>query len=54
MHSPVNPDNPDEDFIDMVFLLHTCQFRILREALKEVETLDCVTKRPTLFRIENF
>ncbi len=54
MHSPVNPDNPDEDFIDMVFLLHTCKFKLLRDTLQKVEDLPCVKKRPNLFRIESF
>jgi len=54
MHSPVNPDNPDADFQDMVFLLHTCPFDKLRETLAEIEALDCVKARPTVFRIESF
>jgi len=54
MHSPINPDNPDEDFKDMVFLLHTCKFSKLRGALQKIEALDCVKERPTLFRIESF
>lgn len=53
-HSPVNPDNPDQDFVEMVFLLHTCKFAKLKDALKKVEQLDCVTERPTVFRIESF
>ena len=53
-HSPVNPDNPDADFVDMVFLLHTCKFSKLRDTLAKVEELDCVKARPTLFRIESF
>jgi homoserine dehydrogenase len=51
-HSPVNPDNPDQDFVDMVFLLHTCPFGLLRETLAKVEALDCLTARPVVFRIE--
>jgi len=53
-HSPVNPENPDQDFVDMVFLLHTCKFGKLKDALKKVEALECVTERPTVFRIESF
>lgn len=53
-HSPVNPDNPDQDFVEMVFLLHTCTFSKLKKALKQVELLECVTERPTVFRIESF
>lgn len=52
-HSPVNPDNPDADFVDMVFLLHTCPFGKLRVALQEVEGLDCVNSEPVVFRIES-
>jgi len=52
-HSPVNPDNPDADFVDMVFLLHTCPFGKLQAALAEVEKLDCVNSTPVVFRIEN-
>ena len=52
-HSPVNPDNPDQDFVDMVFLLHTCSFGLLRETLAKVEALDCLTERPVVFRIES-
>lgn len=51
-HSPVNPDKPDAEFVDMVFLLHTCPFGKLKKALKKIETLDCVTDRPVVFRIE--
>ena len=54
MHSPVNPDNPDADFQDMVFLLHTCTFKKLRDTLATIEALDCVKARPTVFRIESF
>ena len=51
-HSPVDPANPDADFVDMVFLLHTCPFGVLRKALAEVENLDCVNSHPVVFRIE--
>lgn len=51
-HSPVNPDHPDAEFVDMVFLLHTCPFGKLKAALKQIEALDCVTDRPVVFRIE--
>ncbi len=52
-HSPVNPDNPDADFVDMVFLLHTCPFGKLQEALTEIKTLDCINSDPVVFRIES-
>ena len=52
-HSPVNPHKPDAEFVDMVFLLHTCPFGTLKKALKEIEKLDCVTDRPVVFRIES-
>ncbi len=51
-HSPVDPDNPDAEFVEMVFLLHTCPFGRLKLALAEVENLDCLTNRPVVFRIE--
>jgi len=51
-HSPVNPDNPDADFVDMVFLLHTCPFGQLQAALTEIEALDCINSTPVVFRIE--
>jgi homoserine dehydrogenase len=51
-HSPVKPDNPDADFVDMVFLLHTCPFGKLQAALAEVEQLDCINSPPVVFRIE--
>ncbi|MDB4507159.1 homoserine dehydrogenase [Akkermansiaceae bacterium] len=51
-HSPVDPDNPDADFVEMVFLLHSCPFGKLKGALTKVEELDCVTARPVVFRIE--
>jgi homoserine dehydrogenase len=51
-HSPVNPANPDAEFVDMVFLLHTCPFGQLQTALAEIETLDCVNSPPVVFRIE--
>ena len=37
----------------MVFLLHTCPFGQLKGALKKIETLDCTTDRPVVFRIES-
>ncbi len=52
-HSPVNPANPDADFIDMIFLLHTCPFGLLKNALREIETLDCINSTPVVFRIES-
>lgn len=52
-HSPIDPDNPEADFLDMVFLLHRCPFGLLRDTLLEVEKLDCLTDRPVVFRIEN-
>jgi len=51
-HSSIDPDEPDAAFVDMVFLLHTCPFGILKSALKGIEDLDCVTERPVVFRIE--
>ena len=52
-HSPVNPGNPDAEFVDMVFLLHTCPFGKLQAALAEIEKLDCINSTPVVFRIEN-
>lgn len=52
-HSPVNPSNPDAEFVDMVFLLHTCPFGKLQQALAEIEALDCINSAPVVFRIEN-
>ena len=52
-HSPVNAENPDADFVDMVFQLHTCKFGLLKSTLKDIEKLDCVKSRPVVFRIEN-
>ncbi|MDB4628618.1 homoserine dehydrogenase [Akkermansiaceae bacterium] len=51
-HSAVDADNPDAEFVEMVFLLHTCPFGRLKLALAEVENLDCLTNRPVVFRIE--
>ncbi len=53
IHSPVNPSNPDAEFVDMIFLLHTCAFGKLQTALKEVEALDCINSTPVVFRIES-
>jgi homoserine dehydrogenase len=52
-HSPVNADDPDAEFVDMVFQLHTCRFGLLKETLKQIEALSCVNSRPVVFRIEN-
>lgn len=52
-HSPVDPANPDAEFVDMVFLLHTCPFGRLREALEEIADLDCINSGPVVFRIES-
>lgn len=50
--SPVDPNNPDADFVDMVFLLHETPFGHLRQTLIKVEELESVTERPVVFRIE--
>ena len=52
-HSPVNPTNPDAEFVDMVFLLHSCPFGKLQAALAAIEKLDCINSNPVVFRIEN-
>jgi len=52
-HSPVDPENPDKEFVDMVFLLHTCSFGKLKSTLKKVRALDSVNSDPVVFRIEN-
>ncbi|WP_411826641.1 homoserine dehydrogenase [Luteolibacter sp. AS25] len=52
-HSPVDSSNPDADFVDMVFLLHSTTFGKLTTALAEIESLDCVNSQPVVFRIEN-
>ncbi len=52
-HSPVNPSNPDAEFVDMVFLLHTCPFGKLQAALAEIGALDCINSDPVVFRIES-
>ncbi|MGJ8654914.1 MAG: homoserine dehydrogenase [Akkermansiaceae bacterium] len=52
-HSPVDPENPDKEFVDMVFLLHTCPFGKLKATLKKVLALDSVNSAPVVFRIEN-
>lgn len=51
-HSPVNPENPDADFVDMVFLLHRCPYGVLQAALREIAELNCVNSEPVVFRIE--
>jgi homoserine dehydrogenase len=51
-HSPVNPNDPDAAFVDMVFLLHTCPFGRLQAALSQIEALDCINSTPVVFRIE--
>lgn len=52
-HSPVNPDDPDADFVDVVFLLHTCPFGKLQRALEDIGQLECINSEPVVFRIEN-
>lgn len=52
IHSPVQPENPDAEFVDMVFLLHSCPFGELQTALRLIEKLDCVNSAPVVFRIE--
>lgn len=52
-HSPNDPENPDKDFVDMVFRLHTCAFGKLKATLKKAMQLECVNSEPVVFRIEN-
>jgi len=51
-HSPSNPDDPNAEFVDLVFLLHETPFGHLCEVLSQIEALESVTERPALFRIE--
>jgi len=51
--SLVDPDKPDREFVDMVFLLHSTKFGVLQQALQTIAKLDCVTAQPVVFRIEN-
>ncbi|MEM9236643.1 MAG: homoserine dehydrogenase [Verrucomicrobiota bacterium] len=51
-HSPVDPETPDAEFVDMVFLLHTCPFGLLQETLASIQELDCINSEPVVFRIE--
>ncbi len=51
-HSPVDSQNPDAEFVDMVFLLHSTTFGKLTKALAEIESLDCINSTPVVFRIE--
>lgn len=51
--SIVDPRNPDAEFRDMVFLLHSCPFGTLKEVLREIEKFEFVNARPVVFRIEN-
>jgi homoserine dehydrogenase len=51
-HSPVNPEDPEAAFVDMVFLLHRCPYGLLQQALQRIEELDCVNSQPVVFRIE--
>jgi len=50
--SPVNPANPDAEFVDMVFLLHACAFGLLQQSLAKIARLDCINAQPVVFRIE--
>lgn len=52
-HSDLDPENPDADFDQIVFLIHTCPFGQLKKALAEIETLEHLTARPVVFRIES-
>lgn len=52
-HSPADSSDPDADFVDVIFLLHTCPYGTLRVALEAVEAMDCVNSTPVVFRIEN-
>jgi homoserine dehydrogenase len=52
-HSPVDPSNPDAEFVDVIFLLHTCPFGTLHRALVEIEALECINSTPVVFRIES-
>ena len=43
----------DADFVDVVFLLHTCPFGKLQRALEDIGQLECINSEPVVFRIEN-
>lgn len=52
VHSPVDAECPDADFVDMVFTLHTCPFGTLKNALNRIESLESIEDTPAVFRIE--
>jgi len=53
-HSPVDPNNPDADFTDIIFTLHTCPFALLQKGIDAAKATGLVKKEPSVFRIESF
>ncbi|MEM9079656.1 MAG: homoserine dehydrogenase [Verrucomicrobiota bacterium] len=51
-HSPTDPDNPDAEFVDIIFLLHKTPFGLLRKTLTDLQSLKTITDDPVVFRIE--
>lgn len=52
-HSEVNPQEPDAEMNQVVFITHNATFGMLKEALRQLESLDCVTDEPKVYRIES-
>jgi len=46
------PDTASTDNPVIIFVLHSCSFGTLRQAIDEIKALDTVTESPVVFRIE--
>ncbi len=53
-HSSVDPNAPDAEMKDVSFITHKAPFGKLQDALLALESLDCITAKPTVYRVESF
>ncbi len=53
-HSSVDPNNPDADFTDIIFTIHTCKFSLMQAGLEAANNTGLIKANPSVFRIESF
>lgn len=51
--SVIQPEDHDEETAPIVLMLHFAKFGIVREAIAEIDKLDCVRGETTLLRVED-
>lgn len=51
--SVIQPEDHDEETAPIVLMLHYAPFGVVREALAEISSMDCIREEPVLLRVED-